>query len=671
MKYQKNKFKYNFFLRIILLLIFIDNSSSSVITGKYPFTKRLNNGNYVIVSSRNITFVDPAFSIAYNSLNFESEILSNDDWLGSTLVSQFSASHGGYVVVILVKTLYIFSSIGEYLNEVNITLNSPKFFCHIITHANNGNNYFMTLISGSNDEENIGKEMCKYINFRKITYDSQTNKIIIGNDYFYTPFTNENFFGSLSCNMMLNSNKEYIVCIYGKWDISYISIFDPDDSYKLFSTKSIDIGGQFFKSAVLPEERKIIFICGFKSNNPLYCLSYDITENTTTSIIQVNGKCGNQPINLIMEYFYETENFIAGCKEDGNVVYLTEFSKEIINITQYDTYDTNNMFLSNSGNIGRINIIFPQGGNKYNFFYNPNIKCNGNVCPVVENQIHEIGTELSNIHAYPTTEPKILICSGNLYYNYEHSDCISTIPSGFYCNSTSQRTIDRCHPKCQTCNKSSSSDNHNCLKCSTSETLYFDFGNCVTECFRGHFSHNGIEKCKCSTDTTCEYCSEESKRQNLCETCNENYYPKKDDSKNNGTLIKCYNDESISSGYYLNKVTSQYEPCHSNCLKCSEAPTDSNDNCQTCKEGYSLIKNNQNIENCYPYCNNYYYFDENNEYHCNTSCPEGYKLIEDKGKCIDDCSNDNIYNYRYEYNNVCYQSCPTDTTSSRSNEYLC
>ena len=153
MKYQKNKFKYNFFLRIILLLIFIDNSSSSVITGKYPFTKRLNNGNYVIVSSRNITFVDPAFSIAYNSLNFESEILSNDDWLGSTLVSQFSASHGGYVVVILVKTLYIFSSIGEYLNEVNITLNSPKFFCHIITHANNGNNYYMTLISGSNDEE--------------------------------------------------------------------------------------------------------------------------------------------------------------------------------------------------------------------------------------------------------------------------------------------------------------------------------------------------------------------------------------------------------------------------------------------------------------------------------------------------------------------------------------
>jgi hypothetical protein len=43
------------------------------------------------------------------------------------------------------------------------------------------------------------------------------------------------------------------------------------------------------------------------------------------------------------------------------------------------------------------------------------------------------------------------------------------------------------------------------------------------------------------------------------------------------------------------------------------------------------------------------------------NCPENYKLIQGKKKCIDDCSNEQIYNYRLEYNNVCYNSCPEYT----------
>ena len=35
-------------------------------------------------------------------------------------------------------------------------------------------------------------------------------------------------------------------------------------------------------------------------------------------------------------------------------------------------------------------------------------------------------------------------------------------------------------------------------------------------------------------------------------------------------------------------------------------------------------------------------------------CPEKYrKLIIDEGKCIDECSKDNIY--IFEYNNMCYK----------------
>ena len=403
--------------------------------------------------------------------------------------------------------------------------------------------------------------------------------------------------------MIDNESYEYITCNCGVWENLYILIFDPNDNYKHISTKIMNIGGQYIKSVALPDGEKIL-ICAFNSGSSLKCFSYDIITNSTTSTTTLNTNCGSKPINLIMEYFYETQSFIAGCKQDGNTVYLSEFSNEMNYVNSFDTYDNDNMF-HNAESVGRINIIFPQGGNKYSFFYNPKPSC-GIHCPLVDNSILGLGSELSNLHDYPTTEPITVICNDPLYYNYERTACIDTITEGFYCNSTSDRTIDRCHQNCKKCDKgpTNNNNNHNCLTCSTSGTFYFDLGNCVTECSNGHFTYNGIEMCKCLTDTSCEYCSEESKIQNLCETCNTNYYPKKDDTNNNGTFIKCYNNYSISDGYYLNTDTSQYEPCHSNCLKCSGAPTDSDDNCITCRGGFSLIKNKQNIENCYSNCNN-------------------------------------------------------------------
>ena len=46
-----------------------------------------------------------------------------------------------------------------------------------------------------------------------------------------------------------------------------------------------------------------------------------------------------------------------------------------------------------------------------------------------------------------------------------------------------------------------------------------------------------------------------------------------------------------------------------------------------------------------------------------------YKFFHDKNECIDDCSKDD--KYLFEYNNVCYESCPTGTCSSPTNEFLC
>ena len=74
--------------------------------------------------------------------------------------------------------------------------------------------------------------------------------------------------------------------------------------------------------------------------------------------------------------------------------------------------------------------------------------------------------------------------------------------------------------------------------------------------------------------------------------------------------------------------------------------------------------------NCYPKCEGFYYFDENNEFKCNRNkiCPSDYnKLIKEKNKCIDKCSNDDIY--KYEFNNICLKECPKE--ANKNNNYTC
>ena len=59
-------------------------------------------------------------------------------------------------------------------------------------------------------------------------------------------------------------------------------------------------------------------------------------------------------------------------------------------------------------------------------------------------------------------------------------------------------------------------------------------------------------------------------------------------------------------------------------------------------------------------CNGFFYFDELNNYHCVNKCPENSnKIIYEKKNFINECQNDNLY--KYEYNNACYQNCPSDS----------
>ena len=130
----------------------------------------------------------------------------------------------------------------------------------------------------------------------------------------------------------------------------------------------------------------------------------------------------------------------------------------------------------------------------------------------------------------------------------------------------------------------------------------------------------------------------------------------------------CY--DNPPDGYYLDSLNKIYKKCYETCDKCNNIGNKDKNNCLECKSNYIFHINKLNISNCYKKCDHYFYFDESNEYICTTyKCSDKYnKLIIEKSQCIDECKNDDIY--KYEYNYTCYKNCPSGTIHNET-DYSC
>ena len=83
---------------------------------------------------------------------------------------------------------------------------------------------------------------------------------------------------------------------------------------------------------------------------------------------------------------------------------------------------------------------------------------------------------------------------------------------------------------------------------------------------------------------------------------------------------------------------------------------------------------NDNYYNCYPKCDNYYYFDNDYNYIClnETKCSNNeYKyLIEEKKQCVNNCTK--YSEYKYHFRNKCYDKCPGNISNkSETKDYFC
>ena len=135
------------------------------------------------------------------------------------------------------------------------------------------------------------------------------------------------------------------------------------------------------------------------------------------------------------------------------------------------------------------------------------------------------------------------------------------------------------------------------------------------------------------------------------------------------TYYECYNNETKPPNYFFNKLTQYYEPCFSKCKTCECQGDDETNNCTSCRNNYIFMPEEKEITNYVFKCKYYYYF-YFNRYYCaeNNQCPnDASLLVRNKGKYIDNCSNDN--DYKYQFNYECYNQCPDDTIEDKDSIY--
>ena len=271
-------------------------------------------------------------------------------------------------------------------------------------------------------------------------------------------------------------------------------------------------------------------------------------------------------------------------------------------------------------------------------------------------------------------------CPNNTYVTSDNTNLCQLNPEGYYLEDNIYKP---CHENCKFCNGTGNQMNYNCIECKLNYVFLNEKGkesNCYINC-DNYYYFDSSDDYHCTLNDECptEYSKIINEKKKCIDNCkNDDIYKYE---YNNICYEHCPNDTYITSdninlcqlnpeGYYLEENI--YKPCYESCKFCNGAGDQTNNNCIECKLNYIFVNDSLNTNNCYINCDNYYYFDSSDDYHCtlNDECPTEYsKIINEKKKCIDNCKNDDIY--KYEYNNICYEHCPNDTYITSDNINLC
>ena len=345
-----NHLNYFFFLFISLIIY-----SSCITDFDYHQKLRLNNGNYLIMSAQGIYLYNEDFSIKKNITIFKSRLLNSNNDVFKVDMAQFLTEDNGFIICLIRNETYILSNNATLLYHTTLNYIKNYNYYRIIPygHLNNENYYVIITIEENN------------ILIRKYIYDSLMNNLFQITSYKYS--INSIHFDGISCLLMNYLKNKVITCFYNQenklhYKVFNISNFEIIKGFEGEIPIKLSYQGAYLVSSVITNRREKAVCCSIYYGS-LQCFGYNIKNNEFTSgdaITPSMNYCKDEFINLQLEYFPETDEFLFGCKGEGNYFYIGKYSSDF-NFTNY----------------GKIDIEIPSGcdsPNSFHFIYSSNVE---------------------------------------------------------------------------------------------------------------------------------------------------------------------------------------------------------------------------------------------------------------------------------------------------------
>ena len=453
-----------FLFNIFIFFIFKINISSENLSD-LPILYRLNNGNYIVLTISGIYLYDKNLISNKIISSFDSNITMNfsQDKI-ETYFSQFLNEDDGYIIILINDKIYFLSKYAEILTEYTLDFFDKTIEYSIITYSHLNDEYFFVILYYKSG-----------ICFTKYKYNSSNNSIL-----FIEKINQGETVYLSTCKLMKNNkNNILIVCVECGY-ARYIYIYNTTNFGHPFYKDFIDENIYDIKSYVEENKLNIMHIFLEYSGGTFY-YKYNIDYDSILEGITLNFELYKN--TLTIEYFKEIKEFVFLNFKNG-IFNLIRISNDFDFQNGFNITDKIDMNTCSSPT--RINLFYSQQMEKYGIFTNfTNSNC--------QTIIYLTEIDSPRLIDFIFDESSILIC--NNYYNYNKTDCIDTIPNGFYCNNSIEKSKDKCHENCETCIKGPTNNFNN------------------------------------------------------CESCKKNYFKKYNDIFNNGSFINCYNN---LEKYYLN-----------------------------------------------------------------------------------------------------------------------
>jgi len=364
------------FIYVILIILssLLSNQyiNSQLISGTYPLSFLMSNGDIFLMTANKIHIYDQTLRQAKSSrdLSFD-QIINGAQEAGLRNIAQFS---DGYILALVKKTLLIFSPEGEYKFEKKLYGDNDYMLSYSLLPYKYDTEYHYYIIV-----YNKNSFIC--IQYYKFKINSPENTLLKEITYCPKKPTGEQLqltTNGLSCQLMKKEgyNEEILACFY---ELSSVTQLEA----RLFTIQEDEIkdielnkassnhssSTTIIKSAVAKDKKKAL-VCYIIQNSYGICLTYDVDSNTFTNEEKYFEKCKENYISMNVYYFEAKDEFMFICHDTGNTkgVDIVTFNSNFEPSNNEMLTSPNYLFGGINGNLNAFDVLYFPPINEYIFF---------------------------------------------------------------------------------------------------------------------------------------------------------------------------------------------------------------------------------------------------------------------------------------------------------------